>query len=109
MATIKLSSRGMIRIKMPAIRATMAGKCAALMTIQVSPDEVGSDAGGGVQNRFEARILASRVPEEETPRVVIRFRASRRLPNIVAQKMRRSGERSRARGIGGRLVGASRT
>src|SRR5882757_10273374 len=34
---MKLSRRGMIRIRMPAIRATMAGRCPAVMVIRISP------------------------------------------------------------------------
>src|SRR6266702_7207664 len=34
---MKFSSRGMIRIKMPAISATIAGTCAAVMCIEMAP------------------------------------------------------------------------
>jgi hypothetical protein len=51
-----LRSRGMIRMRMPAIRATMAGICVAVMTIAVSP------ACWGIGSRAR-NLAAHRVPE----------------------------------------------
>jgi hypothetical protein len=57
MATMKFSSRGISKIKIPAIRATMAGTCAAVMVIQMPPADL-------VENRIEGRNLpAGEVPE----------------------------------------------
>src|ERR1700730_6544548 len=49
MATMKFSSRGISKIKIPAIRATMAGTCAAVMVIQMPPADLVKKSNRGPQ------------------------------------------------------------
>src|ERR1700749_3234054 len=79
MATMKLSSRGMIKIKMPAIRATMAGICAAVMTIRTPVMQV--VMRGGIVRGRHSRVVSSELGDAGS---AIEFPHSQKLPENAA-------------------------
>src|SRR5262249_47257011 len=88
---MKFSRRGMIKIRMPAIKATMAGTCAVVMTI-VTPVMRGESLRG--QHFIAARS------ERGDALAAVEFRCSQKLPENAAAGISCSGERCLAHSIG---------
>src|ERR1700740_3243080 len=72
---MKLSRRGMIKIKMPAINATIAGMCAEVMTIEF-PVMRGESFGG-----MHFSVAGPKGGDAKRPR---RFHPSQKLPENAA-------------------------
>src|SRR5215813_13298643 len=71
---MKFSRRGMIKIRMPAIKATMAGTCVVVMTI-ITPVMRGESLRGH-------HCISPRVPKEETRQSLLSSAVHKNCPKM---------------------------